>query len=142
MRLTVTATLDSLPAVSEFVKEAAVAAGLDRSAAYQLRLSVIELVTNTITHGYAEANRSGTIELRAEMDDRVLTLTLDDSAIPYDPSKTPPPQDLSRPAEERQVGGLGVFLALQGVDSFQYERVGDLNRSVLVMKRPSPSPAG
>jgi anti-sigma regulatory factor (Ser/Thr protein kinase) len=142
MQLTVAAALDSLSAVSDFVKQAAVAAGLNRGAAYQLRLSVIELVTNTITHGYAEVSRSGTIELRAEMDDRSLTLTLEDSALPYDPSQTPPPQDLSRPVEERQVGGLGVFLALQGVDSFHYERVGDRNRSVLVMKRPGPSPAG
>jgi anti-sigma regulatory factor (Ser/Thr protein kinase) len=105
-------------------------------------LSVTELVTNTITHGYPGGNRSGTVELRAEMDDQSLTLTLEDSALPYDPSKTPPPQDLSRPVEERQVGGLGVYLALQGVDSFRYERVGDRNRSVLVKKRPSPSPAG
>src|SRR5262245_1487558 len=116
MQLTVTAALDSLSAVSEFVKEAAAAAGLDRSAAYQLRLSVIELVTNTITHGYMAANRSGTVELRAELDEQSLTLTLEDSAIPYDPSQTPLPPDISRPAEERPVGGLGVFLALQGVD--------------------------
>jgi anti-sigma regulatory factor (Ser/Thr protein kinase) len=140
MQLTVTAALDSLPAVSDFVKQAAAAAGLDRGAAYRLRLSVVELVTNTITHGYRAANRPGTVELRAEMDDQSLTLTLDDSAPPYDPSGAPPP-DLSRPAEERQVGGLGVFLALQGVDAFRYERVGDRNRSVLVMKRPAPSPA-
>jgi anti-sigma regulatory factor (Ser/Thr protein kinase) len=103
---------------------------------YQLRLSVIELVTNTITHGYREANLSGTVELRAEMNDQFLTLTLEDSAIPYDPSQAPPPDDLSLPAEERQVGGLGVFLALRGLDAFRYERVGDRNRSVLVMKRP------
>ena len=139
MQLTVASALDSLAAVSDFVKEAAAAAGLDSGAAYRLRLSVVELVTNTITHGYLAANRSGTVELRAEMDDRSLTLTLEDSAIPYDPSQTPLPQDLSRPVEERPVGGLGVFLALQGVDSFRYERVGDRNRSVLVMKRPSPN---
>jgi serine/threonine-protein kinase RsbW len=142
MQLTVTPALDSLSAVSDFVKQAAAAAGLDPSAAYRLRLSVVELVTNTITHGYLGANRSGTVELRAEMDDQSLTLTLEDTAVPYDPSQTPPPQDLARPAQERQVGGLGVFLALQGVDSFRYERVGDRNRSVLVVKRPDPPPAG
>jgi anti-sigma regulatory factor (Ser/Thr protein kinase) len=136
MHLIVPGVLESLSAVSEFVKEAAANAGLDRSAAYQLRLSVIELVTNTITHGYSEANRSGNIELRAEMSDQFLTLILEDSAIPYDPSKAPQPDDLSLPAEERQIGGLGVFLALQGLESFRYERVGDRNRSVLVMKRP------
>ena len=142
MQLTVTSALDSLSAVSAFVKEAAAAAGLDSSAAYRLRLSVVELVTNTITHGYLEANRTGTVDLRAEIDDQSLTLTLEDTAVPYDPSQTPPPPDLTLPAEERLPGGLGVFLALQGVDSFRYERVGDRNRSVLVVKRPDPPSAG
>src|SRR5215469_3843720 len=111
MQLTVTSALDSLSAVSAFVKEVAAAAGLDSSAAYRLRLSVVELVTNTITHGYLEANRSGTVDLRAEIDEQSLTLTLEDTAVPYDPSQTPLPPDLALPAEERLPGGLGVFLA-------------------------------
>ncbi len=139
--LRVPADLESLSAVSEFVKEAATAAGLEQRAAYRLRLAVIELVTNTITHGYNKANLSGTVDLRAELDDRLLTVTLEDTAIPYDPSQTPPPEDLMAPAAERKFGGLGVFLALHDVDSFSYERVGDRNRSVLSMKRPDPPPA-
>jgi anti-sigma regulatory factor (Ser/Thr protein kinase) len=141
MQLSVPAVLESLAAVSQFVQEAAAAAGLDRSAAYQLRLSVVELVTNTIVHGYGGGNPSGAVELRADLDEQSLTITLEDGATPYDPSQAPPP-DLSVPADERQAGGLGVFLALQGLESFRYERVGDHNRSVLVMKRPGPSPAG
>src|SRR5207302_1145446 len=107
---------DALAAVSEFVKEAAAAAGLDRRAAYQLRLAVMELVTNTITHGYLEANLFGAVELRAEVDDRALRVTLEDSAVPYDPSRAPPPDDMHLPAEERKIGGLGVYLALQALD--------------------------
>jgi serine/threonine-protein kinase RsbW len=49
--LVVPAALESLAAVSEFVKEVASAAGLDRGATYRLRLAVLELVTNTLTHG-------------------------------------------------------------------------------------------
>jgi anti-sigma regulatory factor (Ser/Thr protein kinase) len=137
MQLTVPAVLESLAAVSQFVKDAAARAGLDPAAAYQLRLSVDELVTNTITHGYKGAAAPGTVELRAEVDDRSLTLVLEDGGVPFDPTQAPPP-DLSLPAEERPVGGLGVFLALQGLESFRYDRVGGRNRSVLVMRRPGP----
>jgi len=133
--LSVPAVLESIAPVSAFTTEAAAAAGLDSRATYRLRLTVVELVTNTIVHGYQEANLSGTVDLRAEVDDRTLTVTLEDTAIPYDPSKTPPPSDLHLPLEERELGGLGVYLALQDVDSFRYERVGDRNRSVLVMNR-------
>ena len=140
-QLSVPSALESLSAVSEFVKEAAAAAGLDQRAAYRLRLAVIELATNTIIHGYNKASLSGMVDLRAEVDDRILTVTLEDTAIPYDPSQTPPPDDLTAPAAERKLGGLGVFLALHDVDSFSYQRVGDWNRNVLIMKRPDPSPA-
>jgi anti-sigma regulatory factor (Ser/Thr protein kinase) len=137
LTLTVPGVLDSITAVSTFADQAAAAAGLDRRTAYQLRLAVVELVTNTILHGYQEANRAGSIELRAEVDSRTLKITLEDTAIPYDPSQTPAP-DLSLPLEERPLGGLGVYLALQDVHSYRYERVGDRNRSVLIMNRPAP----
>ena len=141
-QLTVPAALEALPAVSEFVKQGAAAAGLDKRAEYRLRLAVVELVTNTITHGYLEANLSGTVELRAEVDDRTLRVTLEDSAKPYDPSLTPPPDDLDLAAEDRKIGGLGVYLALEAVDGFRYERAGDRNRSVIVMNRTGRSAAG
>jgi anti-sigma regulatory factor (Ser/Thr protein kinase) len=45
---------------------------------------------------------------------------------------------LHLPAEQRKIGGLGVYLALGSVDRFCYERVGDRNRNVLVMNRRPP----
>ena len=104
---------------------------------YRLRLAVIELVTNSITHGYCEAGLCGTVELRAEIDDRELTLVIEDTAIPYDPTQTPAPDDLDAPVDERKIGGLGVYLALQDVDSFRYEHVGGRNRCTVGMKRPA-----
>lgn len=140
-RLIIPAALESLSAVSAFAQEAAVAAGLDQRAAYQLRLALVELVTNTITHGYGAANQPGTVELQAEAGERTLTVTLEDTACPYDPSQAPLPQDLVAPAEERKMGGLGVFLALSALDSFHYDRIGNRNRSVLTMTRTAANQA-
>jgi anti-sigma regulatory factor (Ser/Thr protein kinase) len=75
------------------------------------------------------------------MDDRTLRVILEDRGTPFDPRQVAPPVNLQAPAEERQIGGLGIYLALTGVDQFFYERVGDCNRNVLVMNRP-PSPGG
>jgi protease I len=49
----------------------------------------------------------------------------------------PVPPDLHLPAEQRQIGGLGIYLALQGVDHFRYERGEGRNRNILVMDRPA-----
>jgi putative intracellular protease/amidase/anti-sigma regulatory factor (Ser/Thr protein kinase) len=133
--LTVPATLDSLDAVASLVLAAADAAGLSRSASYRLRQAVDEFVTNIILHGYAEAATAGTVDVRTELDDEALGVVLEDTGVPFDARRLPPPSDLALPLEERQIGGLGIFLALDGVDDFAYERVGNRNRNRFVMNR-------
>ncbi len=136
--LTVPAQLDSLPAIADFVLAAADAAGLGRQPRYRLRLAVDEFATNIISHGYA-GTAPGAIELHAAQDDTTLTVTIEDTGAPFDPRQVPAPQDLHLPPEQRQLGGLGIFLALGGVDQFFYERVGERNRNIFVMKRgPGP----
>jgi anti-sigma regulatory factor (Ser/Thr protein kinase) len=132
---TVPATLDALADITALVLQAADEAGLSRQARYRLRLAVDELATNIVTHGYAGATVPGTIDVSVALDEKTLTVTLEDTGVPFDPRQVPPPDDLHVPLEQREVGGLGVFLALQGVDSFSYERIGDRNRNVLVVNR-------
>src|SRR5690348_14390871 len=97
-------------------------AGLDKKAAYNLRLGVDEIATNIILYGYEQTGMSGDVKIYTEITDQKLTLTLEDSARAYDPSNTPEP-DLTLPLEERPIGGLGVYLAMSGADEFKYERV-------------------
>ena len=77
--------------------------------------------------------------MRADIDEHKLTVTIEDDAEPFDPQwvELPSDEDLSQPLEERSIGGLGLFLALQGVDDFEYKREGERNRSILVIYRPS-----
>jgi len=129
---TVPATLDSLGAIAEYVMAAAASAGLDKRASYRLRLAVDEIATNIIVHGHTKAGLQGALELRADIDDRTLTLAIEDTGIAYDPRQAPVP-DTSLPLEQRPIGGLGVYLAMKSVDEFLYERVGDRNRSTFKM---------
>lgn len=140
-------TLDSLAPVSEFVKSAAAEAGLDTHAAYRLRLAVVELVTNVIEHGYTENGLSGWFDVSAILSPEALTVTIEDDAVAYDPRQADVPDDLHLPPEERQIGGLGVYLVLQEVDRYEYAYVDGRNRSTVVMNRPNqtsslPLPAG
>jgi anti-sigma regulatory factor (Ser/Thr protein kinase) len=134
--LSVPATVDSLAAIAAFVTAAAEAAGLDRQAGYRLRLAVDEIATNVIAHGHAGAADPGPIEVRAALDEKALTVTLEDTGVPFDPCRVPPPGDLDLPAHERRVGGLGIYLAREGVDFHGYERVRGRNRNVFVVNRP------
>jgi anti-sigma regulatory factor (Ser/Thr protein kinase) len=133
------ASLDSLEPLGKFVVAATTEAGLDTRGAYNLRLAVDEIATNIITHGYEESGLTGDINVSGMLTDSTLTIVLEDSGIPFDPldQTLPGEEDLMLPLEERDIGGLGIFLVLKGVDSFSYEHVNDRNRNIFTMNRPA-----
>ncbi len=136
--LSVSGTLDSLKAIADYVVEAAKAAGLDKKSTYRLRLAVDEVATNIITHGYQEANLSGKLDLFVDINDSALTLSVEDTGARYDPYEGGSiEEEFNKPLEERSMGGLGVYLAIQGVDKYFYERVGERNRNIFVVNCPA-----
>jgi serine/threonine-protein kinase RsbW len=133
--LTVPGTLDSLGPIREHVRAAAASAGLDRKRAYRLELAVDEIATNIVNHGYSETGRTGKIVVHAAIDADALTITLEDTAVPFDPGRLKRPPQIDLPLADRPVGGLGVFLAIENVDEFRYEYVKGHNRNIFVVKR-------
>ncbi len=131
--LKVPGNLDSLQIIAEFLKELSNQAGLEKKTLYKLRLAVDEIVTNIIIHGYEEAGLSGDIEIKAQIDEKSLTIVVEDTGYEFDPTKQKPPENLNSPLEERKVGGLGVFLAIHAVDEFVYERIEDRNSNKFVV---------
>lgn len=133
--LTVPGTLDSLSEIAKYVLSAASAAGLDKKASYRLRLAVDEIATNVIIYGYEKANLQGNLDLQANIDESSLTIQMEDSSGAFDPvtKLAMEEETINLPMEERPIGGLGVYLAIQGVDRFLYERVGDRNRNIFIV---------
>jgi serine/threonine-protein kinase RsbW len=135
--ITVPGRLDSLKAIATYVMSAAEQAGLEKKEAYKLRLAIDEIATNIILHGYEEAGLTGNIELTTQLSETAITITLEDSAIPYDPLQHnhPNESDLQQSLAERKLGGLGVFLAVDGVDDFAYEFINNCNRNHFTINR-------
>jgi anti-sigma regulatory factor (Ser/Thr protein kinase) len=130
------AVLDSLAEIRRFVKEAADAAGIVEARAYQLQLAVDEIATNVILYGYKDAGVSAVVSVGSEMRDGALVITLEDQAPAFDPRtmEMPEAEDLAKPLEERSIGGLGIFLAIQGVDRFDYRREDGRNINVFEVR--------
>lgn len=127
-------TLDSLSEIGAYVLEAASQARLEKKIAYRLRLAVDEIATNAVVHGYDRIGKDGDLVVSADVSDGILTIILEDTGPAYDPLKTPSPDDLDQPLDDRDIGGLGVFLAIQGVDEFRYEWANGTNRNIFTMK--------
>jgi serine/threonine-protein kinase RsbW len=130
------AVLDSLTELRRYVKDAADGAGIDAARSYQLQLAVDEIATNAIVYGYRDVSASAVILISGEMRDGVLVITLEDRGQAFDPRtmQMPEAEDLAKPLEERTIGGLGIFLATQGVDRFDYRREGDRNLNIFEVR--------
>ncbi len=133
--LTLPGKPDYLSQLLDYVTWAAAAFGLDEAEAYRLSLAVDEIATNIVLHGYERAGIEGRLTIWAEAAGDELRVYLEDVGQPFDPREFPRPADLDRPLEERRDGGLGIFLALWGVDDFVYERAGVVNRSLFLMRK-------
>lgn len=133
--LTVSAHIDSLKPIADYVIQASKAANLDKKKTYKLRLAVDEIVTNIITHGYEETGRTGNITISGEMDSNSLKITLEDTAVCFDPREKMSAEEetIDLPLEDRKMGGLGIYLTINGVDEFQYKRVEDHNFNIFTM---------
>jgi len=95
-----------------------------------------ELVTNVIRHGYRD-NRPRTIDVAVAVHADGLTLQLSDDGIPFDPFSRPAP-DLSRPLDERPVGGLGIHLVRRLAAECRYARVDGRNQVTIALRAAAP----
>lgn len=139
--LRVPARLEALGTIREYVLKAAEAGGIGQQAAYRLQLAADEIATNIVVYG-SGGQADEIILIKAIIDDDSVKIVLEDAGPEFNPLQRQQPLDLDRPAEDRQVGGLGVFLAIRSVDAFEYDRVGAINRNTLIVRRRSVETAG
>ena len=93
--------------------------------AYAVNLSIDEILTNTISYGYQD-DEPHRIEIVVRLEAESLVVVIVDDSAPFDLSATPE-ADLDASLEEREIGGLGLFLVHQMMDKVEYERVDGRN---------------
>lgn len=123
-------SISSLEALFEFLREHIEAHALDETTAYSLNLAAEELFTNMVRHNEG-AGEFISIDLDIS-DQRIRLLLVDHDVEPFDPSSVPA-VDVSRPAEDRKPGGLGMHLVRSIVDEVSYEYA-DREMRVTVVK--------
>ena len=95
-----------------------------------INLALEEAVSNVMLYAYPGS--SGQVLVEAEHSAEQITFTISDSGIPFDPTAQTEP-DLTLSAEERPIGGLGIHLVRQIMDSIHYERKD--NRNILTLTK-------
>jgi serine/threonine-protein kinase RsbW len=129
--------LKDLSIFRDFVKHELTALGVEPDTVYDLTLSVDELVTNILVHGYASVHTAddgnGFVRVDLYQDGHALQISVRDQAPLFDPNLVPAP-DLTRPLEARPPGGLGVFLVKELVDQVIHRIPEEGGNEVILVK--------
>lgn len=115
-----------LPTLSKFLQDFWSESELPVAESVMFQLALEEVFMNVVMHG-SRVDRTPRVEVYLALVDGGVTLIVEDDGPPFDPLSLPAP-DLTASLEERPVGGLGVFLVRQIMDSVRYQRRGARNQ--------------
>ncbi|MGN0814913.1 MAG: SpoIIE family protein phosphatase [Candidatus Coproplasma sp.] len=127
-RIILTPDSQSVPAAMAFVRKKISEQGIGEKSANRLQIAVDEILTNIVS--YSGASRA---EISVATDGQSITLTFGDDGTPYDPTKAEEP-DVTLSAEERNIGGLGIFMVKKMASSVEYGYVDGKNRLTVTFK--------
>ena len=129
--LTFDATLENVSSAVEFVGEKAQHLPLSTKECYQIEVAVDEIVCNIARYAYGE-DEKGTASIAVGREKNAMVITVSDSGIPYNPLEKDDP-DVTLSADERGVGGYGIFIVKKVMDEVIYEYKD--NKNILIMKK-------
>ncbi len=118
--LTVCARLDCLDEVLDFVRTKLAEHDVSKKAKMQIVIAVEELFVNIARYAYGDQEGKATIQIWFSMEPKMITICLIDEGTPYNPLEKKDP-DVSLSAEEREIGGLGIFMVKKSMDSMKYD---------------------
>ena len=118
--LTIEATVPNIAVVTQFVDAQLEALDCPMKAQTQIDIAIDELFGNIAQYAYNPDTGPATVRVEVENDPMAVVITFIDHGVPYDPLAAADP-DLTLSAEERAVGGLGVFLVKKTMDDVTYE---------------------
>lgn len=124
--------IHQVPQLNAFIDSVAQQLRLDKTLQQQLKLAVEEAVVNVMQYSYP-LGTTGNINVNAQCDGESLKFVISDQGKAFDPTQTAK-ADTSLSVEERPIGGLGILLVRELMDSINYERVDGKNLLTLRKK--------
>lgn len=118
--LTMDATVENIAQVTAFVDEQLEAMDCPMKAQIQINVAIDELFGNIAHYAYRPGVGPATVRVEFLKEPRAVELTFMDSGIPYDPLEKDDP-DISLSIEEREIGGLGIYMVKKSMDAVSYE---------------------
>jgi len=126
------ARTEKLQEVLDFIEAQLEAVDCPMKAQMQIAVCAEEIFVNIASYAYAPGTGRVTVRVETTLEPRSASITFIDSGIPFDPLKKDDP-DVALPAEERGIGGLGIYMTKKMMDDVQYAYRDGQN--ILTMKK-------
>lgn len=117
--LTIAATVENIGAVTDFVDAQLEALDCPMKALMQINIAIDELFGNIAHYAYNPDVGEATVRVEVEEEPLSVIITFIDGGVPYDPLQAAEP-DTTLSAEERALGGLGIFMVRKSMDEITY----------------------
>ncbi len=114
------AVTENIETATDFVNEQLESLNCPMKAMMQIDIAIDELFGNIAHYAYHPDVGPATVRVEVAENPLAVIITFIDNGIPYDPLKTEEP-DITLSAEERQIGGLGIYMVKKSMDEITYE---------------------
>lgn len=118
--LTIDATIDNVAAVTAFIDEQLEKLDCPMKTQMQVDTAIDELFGNIANYAYNPEVGAATVRVEVTENPLAVVITFIDNGVPYDPLAKADP-DVTLSAEEREIGGLGIYMVKKTMDDVSYE---------------------
>lgn len=131
--LKIDALTQNLDQVIAFLEEELEAMDCPMKTMLQIDVAVEEIYVNIASYAYTSGVGYAIIRVEGLKDPDGVSITFIDEGIPYNPLEKADP-DVTLAAEERQIGGLGIYMVKKSMDNMEYERTDGKNILTITKK--------
>ena len=126
------ADIKDIEAVTAFIESELEKLNCPMKAVMQINIAIDELFSNIVRYGYPNKKGPVTVKFKVHNDPRAVFIRFEDEGIPYNPLTKEDP-DITLSAEEREIGGLGVYVVKKTMDDMRYKY--ENGKNILTIKK-------
>jgi len=130
-KLIINNKIDQLTLIHEFLEQLGADWLLEPGMIFELNLILEEYITNLIFYGYPD-DAEHVISIEISKEERSLTLLVTDDGMEFNILEAPDNENIEKPVNEREIGGLGIHFIKTLADHLEYESYGGKNRLLIV----------
>jgi anti-sigma regulatory factor (Ser/Thr protein kinase) len=124
--ISIKSSIDELPVLAGKIEALGEKWDLPMPLTMNLNLVLEEAISNIVFYAFPDKDEKHHVNIDINYENEEIEIVIKDKGIPFDPTAKGKP-DIDLPAEERPVGGLGIFLITKIMDSVNYKRENDKN---------------